>query len=163
MSSGFFSVRRGIAAAKDCREGEVGPYLGKYLPGLEESRAVSGCDFSPSGFQVPFPSGWECLDTGYSIHCPLESSSGPKPGFGVSLNPKGWRQLERAGRTYAPLGRRKVEQNWGREWKGAACKGSHEVSFFSTVYSVAEPETMANPAQVRSLSHLEAVLCLPRA
>lgn len=29
---------------------------------------------------------------------------------------------------------------------------SHGISFFSTVFSAAEPETMAKPAQVRSLS-----------
>lgn len=66
---------------------------------------VNGRNLSPSGFPVPFPCGCECLDTGWSVHCPLKNASGSESGLGVSLNLKGWHQLKKSRGNILSLGR----------------------------------------------------------
>lgn len=51
----------------------------------------------------------------------------------------------------------------GKSGGDRSARESHGISFFSTVFSAAEPETMAKPAQVRSLSPPESCALPSRA
>lgn len=61
-------------------------------------------------------------------------------------------QLKKSRRSTFSLGRKERWGNLGERIEGVKVQTSHGISFFSTVFSAAKPETMAKPAQVRSFS-----------
>lgn len=106
----------------------------------QRRRVFRGHALSPAQFQVPLPSWWESLDPGQSIHC-LEAGLG-------GLEPKG---LEAAGKQQEehsfPQEARRLRK-LGESMEGTTLMGL----FLLHSVTTAEPETMAKPAQVRSLS-----------
>lgn len=141
----------------------MGPYLGKYLPGLEESvQSVTVTSLPLGSMSLSHLVGVP----GHRLVYPLSSGKliWPRARFWGVIEPEG---LEAAGKEQGehtlPWEEGRVSKTGGENGGEQSARESHGVSLFSTAYSAAEPETMANLAQVRSLSPPEAVLCLPRA